>query len=128
MNGTKVSDLIAISGDIHHIFPRAYLKKNGVDSKTKYNQVANYIYLDTQVNKAISDSAPCDYFKRAFQQCESKVPSFGNITDTTALKKNLEENCIPPMIVEMDASCYDAFLAERRKLMADMMKRYYQSL
>ena len=44
MNGTKVSDLIAISGDIHHIFPRAYLKKNGVDSKTKYNQVANYIY------------------------------------------------------------------------------------
>ena len=65
MHGTKVSDLIAISGDIHHIFPRAYLKKNGVDSKTKYNQVANYIYLDTQVNKAISDSAPCDYFKRA---------------------------------------------------------------
>lgn len=128
MSGTKVSDLIAISGDIHHIFPRAYLKKNGVDSKTKYNQVANYIYLDTQVNKAISDSAPCDYFKRAFQQCESKVPSFGNITDTTALKKNLAENCIPPTIVEMDASCYDAFLAERRKLMAEMMKRYYQSL
>lgn len=87
-------------------------------SKTKYNQVANYIYLDTQINKAISDSAPCDYFKRAFQQCESKVPSFGNITDTTALNLNLEENCIPPTIVEMDASCYDAFLAERRKLMA----------
>ena len=91
MNGTKVSDLIAISGDIHHIFPRAYLKKNGVDSKTKYNQVANYIYLDTQINKAISDSAPCDYFKKAFQQCESKVTSFGNITDTTALNLNLEE-------------------------------------
>ena len=47
MNGTKVSDLITISGDVHHIFPRAYLKKNGVDSKTQYNQIANYIYLDT---------------------------------------------------------------------------------
>ena len=66
MNGIKVSDLITVAGDIHHIFPRAYLKKNGIDSKTKYNQVANYIYLDTQVNKAISDDAPCDYFSKAF--------------------------------------------------------------
>ena len=41
MNGIKVSDLITVAGDIHHIFPRAYLKKNGIDSKTKYNQVAN---------------------------------------------------------------------------------------
>lgn len=65
MNGIKVSDLITVAGDIHHIFPRAYLKKNGIDSKTKYNQVANYIYLDTQVNKAISDDAPCDYFSKA---------------------------------------------------------------
>lgn len=58
MNGLKVGDLITISGDIHHIFPRAYLRSNGVNSKTKYNQVANYIYLDTQGNKAISDAAP----------------------------------------------------------------------
>ena len=38
MKGTKVSDLITISGDVHHIFPRNYLKKNGIDNKTKYNQ------------------------------------------------------------------------------------------
>ena len=54
MNGTKVSDLITIAGDVHHIFPRAYLKANGIENKTKYNQVANYIYLDPQVNKAIT--------------------------------------------------------------------------
>ena len=59
MKGTMISDLITISGDVHHIFPKAYLKKNGVDSKGRYNQVANYTYLDTQVNKAISDDAPC---------------------------------------------------------------------
>lgn len=57
MNGIKIVDLITISGDVHHIFPCSYLKINGVDNKTKYNQVANYIYLDTQVNKAISDDA-----------------------------------------------------------------------
>ena len=33
MKGTMISDLITISGDVHHIFPKAYLKKNGVDAK-----------------------------------------------------------------------------------------------
>lgn len=128
MNGLKVGDLIAVSGDVHHIFPRAYLKKNGVTSKTKYNQVANYIYLDTQVNKAISDAAPLDYFGKAVAQCTTKSIVLGNITDLSLLAANLEENCVPRSIKDMDASDYDAFLAERRKLMAAMMKRYYLSL
>lgn len=51
-----ISDIITISGDVHHIFPKAYLKKNGVDNKGRYNQVANYTYLDTQVNKAILEA------------------------------------------------------------------------
>ena len=41
MHGTKVSDLINIAGDIHHIFPKDYLKKNGYDNRGMYNQVAN---------------------------------------------------------------------------------------
>ena len=128
MNGLKVSDLIAVSGDIHHIFPRAYLKKNGVDNKTKYNQVANYIYLDTQVNKAISDEAPIDYFEKVVAQCATRSIVLGNITDLSLLAANLAENCIPRSIKDMDASDYEAFLAERRKLMAVMIKRYYLSL
>ena len=128
MNGIKVSDLITVAGDIHHIFPRAYLKKNGIDSKTKYNQVANYIYLDTQVNKAISDDAPCDYFSKAFMQCETKAIELGNICNLSQLNENLQENCIPLSVKNMDASSYEEFLTERRKLMASMMKRYYWSL
>ena len=128
MQGLKVADLVTVAGDIHHIFPRAYLKKNGVDSKTKYNQVANYIYLDTQVNKAISDAAPCDYFSKAFMQCETKTMNMGNICDPQQLNENLKENCIPLSVKNMDASGYEDFLTERRKLMASMMKRYYWSL
>lgn len=128
MYGTKVGDLITISGDIHHIFPRAYLKKQGVDNKTKYNQVANYIYLDTQVNKAISDNAPCDYFGKVIGQCDTKVPMLGNITDAVVLEENMKENCIPRAIKDMDASRYDEFLVERRKLMASLMKQYYMTL
>ena len=128
MNGIKVSDLITVAGDIHHIFPRAYLKKNGIDSKTKYNQVANYIYLDTQVNKAISDDAPCDYFSKAFMQCETKAIELGNICNLSQLNENLQENCIPLSVKNMDASNYEEFLTERRKLMGSMMKRYYWGL
>ena len=128
MNGTKVSDLITISGDVHHIFPRAYLKKNGIDNKTKYNQVANYIYLDTQVNKAISDDAPCIYFAKAKQQCVTKDIVLGNISDAELLKENLSENCIPDNVDTMDVTSYDAFLIERRQKMAALIEKYYKGL
>lgn len=128
MRGTMVSDLITISGDVHHIFPRAYLKKNGVASKTKYNQVANYIYLDTQVNKAIGDAAPCVYFSKVIEQCQTGQIVLGNLTDEALLKKNLAENCIPENLSEMDVSSYEDFLVERRKKMAQLIETYYKNL
>ncbi|WP_312636512.1 DUF262 domain-containing protein [Oscillibacter sp.] len=128
MNGIKVSDLINVSGDIHHIFPRSYLKKNGIDSKVKYNQVANYIYLDTQVNKAISDEAPCVYFAKVQQQCKSKIIALGNISDELLLRENLGENCIPEKVFTMDIASYDDFLVERRRLMAKLIEHYYKGL
>lgn len=39
-----VSDLISLRGDIHHLFPKDYLKNNGLD-RSKYNQIANYVYM-----------------------------------------------------------------------------------
>ena len=89
MDGTKIADLINISGDVHHIFPKAYLKKNGVTTLARYNQVANFIYLDTQVNKAISDDAPNVYFEKVLEQCDGKELSFGNIYDKDVLMNNL---------------------------------------
>lgn len=128
MNGTKISDLVTISGDVHHIFPRAYLKNNGVANKTKYNQVANYIYLDTQVNKAINDDSPKIYFTKVKQQCKTKEIELGNISDESLLLSNLSENCIPNGIDKMDVSSYDNFLSERRRLMAALIERYYKGL
>lgn len=128
MKGTMISDLITISGDVHHIFPKAYLKKNGVDAKGRYNQVANYTYLDTQVNKAISDDAPCRYFGVILKQCKTRDVQIGNITDENELAANLAENAIPGEVVYMDVNDYDRFLSERRKMMAAMMEQYYKSL
>lgn len=128
MRGMKVSDLITVSGDVHHIFPKAYLKKNGIDVKTKYNQVANFIYLDTQVNKAVGDDAPNVYFGKIKEQCVSKNIKIGNISTEEVLFENLSENCIPAGIVDMAVNEYDTFLQERRKLMARLIERYYKEL
>jgi len=128
MNGIKVRDLITTIGDIHHIFPKSYLQKKGITDKTKYNQIANYTYLDTQTNISIGEKAPSDYFQIVFDQCSSKEMKFGNITDIKLLKENLSTNCIPENIVSMDASNYEDFLLERRKLMATKIKNYYYSL
>lgn len=128
MKGTMISDLITISGDVHHIFPKAYLKKNGVDNKGRYNQVANFTYLDTQVNKAISDDAPCEYFGVILEQCKTKDVQIGNIADENELMINLAENAIPGDVVKMDVKDYERFLVERRKLMAAMIEKYYKTL
>ncbi|MBP9847374.1 MAG: hypothetical protein KBD43_15065, partial [Saprospiraceae bacterium] len=127
-NGGKVSDLITVIGDVHHIFPKKYLIRNGWTDKSKYNQIANYTYLDTQVNKAVSDDAPYIYFSKAFEQCETKQLIYGNITDLDVLHKNLKQNCIPENIVEMWNTDYDIFLNKRRKLMAHKIKEYYYNL
>ena len=128
MKGTTIADLINISGDIHHIFPKAYLINNGIDTRTRYNQVANYTYLDTQINKAISDDSPRDYFGKILKQCQDKNVKIGNITDENELKINLSENAIPENIINMTVNDYDDFLIERRKLMAKMIEKYYKSL
>ncbi len=128
MHGTMISDLINISGDVHHIFPKAYLKKNGVDSKGRYNQVANFTYLDTQVNKAVKDDAPNIYFGKVIEQCENNSIAFGNIADRDSLMRNLDENAIPQDVIGMTVDDYDTFLVERRKLMAKLVEKYYKGL
>ena len=105
-----------------------YLKQNGITSKVKYNQVANYIYLDTQVNKAISDDAPNIYFTKAWKQCEDKNIVLGNISDKELLSNNLAENCIPDKVKEMTFADYEEFLQERRKMMAKLIEKYYKGL
>ena len=128
MKGTMISDLVNISGDVHHIFPKAYLKKNGVNTTGRYNQVANYIYLDTQVNKAVGEDAPSDYFGEVIEQCKNGNIAFGNISSLDGLQENLIENALPNNVVNMTVEDYDEFLLERRKLMAKFVEDYYMNL
>ena len=41
--------MIEQRGDVHHVFPKEYLKQGGL-GKGQYNQVANYAYVQSEIN------------------------------------------------------------------------------
>ena len=54
-----VGDLISLRGDIHHLFPKDYLSKNGLD-RSKYNQIAIFVYMQSEVNIKVGNKPPKD--------------------------------------------------------------------
>lgn len=123
-----VGELVNLGGDIHHIFPKQYLVDNGFD-KHEYNQVANYAYLDTPINIKIGKKAPKVYMNEALDIIKGATDSsFKSIKSEAEFIKNLEDNCIPVEILEMDHTSYPAFLEARRGKMTDLIKSYYYSL
>lgn len=127
-SSSKVSDLITVVGDIHHIFPKEYLKKNGIDEKSMYNQVANYTYLDTNINISVGKKSPDVYFSEALAQCETGESVVGTIYDKDVFWGNLTQNCIPLDIIKMTINDYPDFLLERRKQISQKIKNYYFAL
>ena len=125
-NSAKVADLIIIMGDIHHIFPKEYLKNNGFSDINQYNQVANYTYLDTPINIIIGKKAPNEYLPTILKQCKEQKDSLFKSEEDFFI--NLQKNCIPKTTIQMTAKDYPEFLKERRKLMATKIKEYYESL
>lgn len=123
-----VRTLIENRGDIHHIFPKNYLQKNGHDNRGEYNQIANFAMLQTEINIQISDRAPVDYMKSIEKQCAGEENKFGAINNLEDLKKNMAENCIPLGFENMTESDYKDFLLARRKLMAKKIHTYFDSL
>ena len=127
-NNVPVRELISLGGDVHHIFPKQYLIDNDLD-KTQYNQEANYVFLDRPVNISIGKKAPNIYLKEVKQRCLDNLPNqSGLINSIDNFYANLETNCVPVETLDMDYISYDEFLAKRRKLMADKIKKYYNSL
>ncbi len=122
-----ISDLISLRGDIHHLFPKDYLKKNGME-QSQYNQIANYVYMQSEINIKVGNKAPKEYFKLIINQINEKSLNISGISTYEGLLKNLESNCIPQSIIDMDTNDYNDFLTKRRKLMANKIKEYYFSL
>lgn len=124
----KVAAMLEQSGDIHHIVPKDYLQKNGFPDRGDYNQVANYALTETSINISISNKPPVSYMAEVGQQIDTQQLSLGEITNHTDLAHNLDENAVPGNLGEVTAGSYREFLAQRRKLMAVVIRDYYRAL
>jgi hypothetical protein len=122
-----VGDLISLRGDIHHLFPKDYLKKQGLD-RSKYNQIANYVYMQSEINIKVGNKPPKEYFELIRNQINQSDKQLSGINTEIDLIENLKMNCVPSEILEMDIGDYDNFLSLRRKLMAEKIRHYYFSL
>jgi hypothetical protein len=98
----------------HHLFPRRYLQKIGIREKHLIDQTADYALVEWSDNIAISDKAPKDY-----------VPQIEARFTGEELKKMYTLHALPERWYEME---YTTFLNERRKLMADIIRRGFMKL
>ena len=123
----SVANLLQGASHIHHVFPRNYLKENGLP-RNRYNQIANYVVMQSEINIAIGDNSPADYFRTLREQCEDGEVCYGSITDADQLNSNLAEHCIPKEIHEVGHKGYENFLQKRRSLMSAKIRNYYKTL
>jgi len=122
-----VSDLMLNRSDVHHVYPRNHLKKQGL-TKGRYNQIANFVLAQSEINIAIGDKAPETYFSDLAMQCTGGAKKYGGITELSELRANLQMSCLPESLIDGVIPDYDDFLEERRKLMALKIKNWFESL
>lgn len=123
----NVRELIAHKSDMHHVFPRDLLKKAGM-TRGQYNQIANYVIAQSEINIQISNKEPSVYFQQVIEQTNGGPVRYGNITTQEGLRSNLAANCIPEGVEYMSLADYPAFLSARRRLMAQKIKTYFHAL
>jgi hypothetical protein len=125
--GITVRDLLINRGDKHHVFPRNHLQRAGA-SRSSYNQIANFVMAQSEINIAIGDKAPEVYFAELRDQVNGGPKRYGGITDLADLRANLEMNCLPLSLLDGEPLDYDAFLVKRRRLMAGKIREWAEVL
>lgn len=104
------------ASETHHLFPKAYLMRNGITDRRLLNQVANLADVAWADNAAISAQGPAKYVPRLRQQLR--------ISDDQWARACVE-HALPPGWESMD---YEAFLRERRVRMAHVIRAAFRAL
>lgn len=119
-NGIELSQPIGeqYSIESHHIFPRAQLTRSGYDpgdnhhDKKRVNEIANRVPLTRSGNLDIFDSPPAEYLPTVREHYPGALrPAF-----------------VPADERLWETENYEDFLAERRRLIADGINQYMDSL
>ena len=78
--------------------------------QAQYNQIANYAFIQQEINIKIKDSSPAHYMTEVIGQCNTKKPVYGGIIEQDRLAENLKQNCIPDGFESMEIGDYQDFL------------------
>jgi hypothetical protein len=100
----------------HHLFPKGYLRRQGIKDLKKINQIANYAMVEWSDNIRISDQSPDQYW--AAQIAEKGF-------DSSRMRIQQELHALPEDWESMD---FEVFLAHRRRLMAGVVQRAFDLL
>ncbi|TKB23751.1 DUF262 domain-containing protein [Desulfopila sp. IMCC35006] len=122
-----VLDLMMNRNDVHHVFPRKHLKTQGL-TRGRYNQIANFVVAQSEINIAIGAKAPEVYFEELAEQCSGGAKQYGGITEREEMSANLRMSCLPESLLDGGIPAYDDFLQQRRKLMALKIKTWFEIL
>jgi hypothetical protein len=97
-----------------HLFPRAYLERNGVADLKQINQMANYALREWPDNIDISDAPPSEY-----------VPLITKRFSSSEWAKMEQAHALPTGWEQME---YAEFLDKRRQLMASIIRQGFETL
>ena len=98
----------------HHLFPKGFLSKQGINAVRETNQIANYALVEWGDNADISDQAPTEY-----------LPAMKARFSQTELERMFRLHALPPNWEHLD---YREFLEKRRELMAQVIFEGYATL
>lgn len=102
--------------EVHHLFPKAWLQKNGITAPREYNQIANLGLLEWSANIEVSDDSPVDYAPRL----ESRM----NWTDAERAEV-YRLHALPEDWWDLD---YEDFLQQRRRMMAEVIQSAFEKI
>ena len=91
----------------HHIFPKAVLKSSY--SAREADDIANLAFIGGKTNRAISDKPPVGSFPALIEKTGPPV---------------FEAQCIPTDMKLLDVPRYEAFLGERRQIVARRINKF----
>ncbi len=98
----------------HHLFPKAWLMRNGITEQRDYNQIANFALVEWSDNVAISDKEPKVY-----------LPIYEQRFAENELEKMQYWHALPDNWVNLD---YRDFLMQRRKMIAKVVEAAFCKL
>lgn len=108
----------------HHLFPRKYLEGLGITDLKQVNQIANLAVLEWHDNLAISTTDPVEYWPAYLDALRHPPEGMAPFSEAE-VEAMIHLHALPADWPHMP---YEDFLAERRRLMARVIREAYERL